>query len=254
VLASALLTLYTAAQLASGPLAPLAEDGEGTPWCAPELSTLAGDVCYHRGPPKKDDEPRVLVVFLHGLVQVGADWQHNQQRAIVRGAKRNGFGVIAPKGIDDGSAKYPGMVAWPTGTKARQQHEAEVLDQWRQARDTLADADDRYDRVFVVGFSNGAYYATSIATRGAFEADGYAVFAGGSFWGSATKRRAPIFVGVCSRDKTTVDRARELVRALKRAKWPHQAETRKVGHTMADAHLDHAMAYLRGTVSPAKDE
>lgn len=252
MLTSALFTLHTAAQLALGSLgaAPATvpqhdTPAQGTPWCAPELKALEGDVCYHAGPLKKDDEPRVLVIFLHGLVQVGADWQHHQQRAIVRGAKRNGFGVLAPKGIDDGSDKYPGMVAWPTSMKAQKQHEAAVLAQWTHARAALAEADDRYDQVYVVGFSNGAYYGTSLATRGAFEADGYAVFAGGSYWGSATKRRPPIFVGVCSRDGTTVDRARDLVRALKRAKWPHRAETRKVGHTMTDAHLDHAIAYLR---------
>ena len=27
--------------------------------------------------------------------------------------------------------------------------------------------------------------------------------------------------------------------------WLHKAETRKVGHTIADKHLDHALTYLR---------
>lgn len=233
--------LFIAALIAIATTAQADEDAP--PWCAPELETLAGDVCFHAEPAR--DEKRTLVIFLHGLVQEGSDWQHAQQRGIVRGAKRLGFSVLAPRGRAGLNEKSPDMIAWPTSAHARA-HEDALLAQWSQARAIVEARERAFDEVFVVGFSNGAYYASSLAMRGRLEVDGYAVFAGGMAYGASADeaRRAPIFVGVCSKD-STADHARALERALKKAGWPHRAESRKVGHAMADAHLDHALAYLR---------
>jgi len=91
---------------------------------------------------------------------------------------------------------------------------------------------------------------TSEALRGRLAVDGFAVFAGGASYGPATAvkkdERVPVFVGVAGKDKTTADDSRSLARTLKKHGWPHRSETRPVGHAIADAHLDHAIAYLRG--------
>ena len=216
------------------------------PWCAPELEALPGEVCFHGEPPR--DGKRTLVIFLHGLVLEGAGWQHNQQRGIVRGAKRLGFSVITPRGRTGG--RREGMVAWPTAMSAQQSHEAAVLHEWTESRTLLEKrAGVPFDAVFVVGFSNGAYYASSLALRGGLAADGYAVFAGGSSHHASATRRAPLFVGICSKDRTTVDDSRALRRALRKLDWPHRAKSRRVGHMIADAHLDEAIRYLRSTAA-----
>ena len=238
-------------------------DEEAVPWCAPELETLAHDVCYH-AEPAKDGERRTLVVFLHGLVQEGADWQHNQQRGAVRGGKRNHFSVIAPRGRAGLNKNGAALVAWPTSRAAQEQHEAAMLAEWLEAQRAIEKrAGKAFDEVFVVGFSNGAYYAASLALRGRVDVDGFAVFAGGASYGAPTTvkkaERVPVFVGVAGKDKTTADDSRSLARTLKKHGWPHQTETRPVGHAVADAHLDHAIAYLRAqkdertakTASPA---
>ncbi|MEM1032444.1 MAG: hypothetical protein AAGN82_19010 [Myxococcota bacterium] len=218
-----------------------AADDTPRPWCAPELKAIAENgPCFYAG---EGDE---LVVFLHGLVQVGAGWQHQQQRAIVRGAKREGYSVLMPKGLVDANPKYPGMVSWPTSAAMQRDHEKALLAGWHEALEQLADESRTFSRVYVVGFSNGAYYGASLGLRGAFGlADGVAVFAGGGAWGAPPgPRRVPFFVGLCTKDATHRD-AERLVRVLKKAKWPHRVERRRVGHTMADAHLDHAIIYLR---------
>jgi predicted esterase len=247
-------SIALAAALVVPTLAPPAQAGPPQPWCAPELETLPGDVCFH-GHEDAVGAKRSLVIFLHGLVQQGAGWQHNQMRAAVRGGKRLGFSVVAPRGRLGANRRGKDMVAWPTSRKAQEQHEADVLAEWRAA---IASVEKRngaaFDEVFVVGFSNGAYYGSSLALRGAFEANGYAVFAGGSGFGAPVQdklRRAPIFVGIAGKDSTAKD-SRALARTLQKHGWPHRAETRKVGHTMADAHLDHAIAYLRKQLTPAR--
>lgn len=220
------------------------------PWCAPELETLPGDVCFHPGPTADDgDGPRTLVVFLHGLVSVGVDWQHQQQRAAVRGGARNRFAVLAPKAVV-GARRDPDQVAWPTNAASQAKHEAGVLGRIREARAMIERRQGApFDEVFVVGFSNGAYYASSLALRAALDADGYAAFAGGTSYGATTDERAPLFVGICAKDATSRDDSRKLERHLKRLGWPHRATTRKVGHLMSDSHLDEAIAYLRAALS-----
>jgi predicted esterase len=234
---------------------PLGEkDDEPKPWCAPELDVLSNDVCFHGEPP--EDGRRTLVIFLHGLVKEGAGWQHNQQRGIIRGGKRQGFSVITPRGVTGISRHGDDMVAWPTGMAARNKHEKRLLAQWSKA---IEEAEEKigepFDEVFAVGFSNGAYYASSLLARAPFDIDGYAVFAGGTaYTPQKPSRRAPVFVGICSKD-STAKHARKLVKLLKKHKWPHKAESRRVGHMMADKHLDHAIAYLRAqTPKKAADE
>lgn len=222
-------------------------------WCAPGLDVLSNDVCFHAQPPHEGR--RTLVIFLHGLVQDGAGWQHNQQLGIIRGGKRLGFSVITPRGVTGISRHGADMVAWPTGVEARQAHEATLHAQWRTAIDEAeAKIGQPFDEVFAVGFSNGAYYASSLLARAPFPIDGYGVFAGGmAYTPNQKERRSPVFVGICSKD-STAKQARELVDLLKKQRWPHKAETRKVGHAIADAHLDHALAYLREQMPPKKTE
>ncbi|HHH31852.1 MAG TPA: hypothetical protein ENK57_26375 [Polyangiaceae bacterium] len=227
-----------------------AEGQDAKPWCAPEFETLAGDVCYHPAPAPKGDAPkrRTAVIFLHGLVPAGEGWQHNQQRGILRGAQAHGFAVFAPRGREGIRPKEPLTVAWPTSASAQKEHEAAVLAEWKAAIDLVEKRDgEPFDEVFVLGFSNGAYYTGSLAIRAPHPFDGYAVFAGGRAYGVPTSdpsRRAPVFVGICTKDSTAKD-GQSLAATLRKHGWPFKAERRPVGHTVADKHLAHAMAFLR---------
>jgi len=239
--------------------APVASAGgdeteEDKPWCAPEMEALPGDVCYHPDPATKKgdgDERRTAVIFLHGLVPAGAGWQHNQQRAILRGAKTHGFAVFAPRGREGIRPREPQTVAWPTSASAQKEHEAAVLAEWKAAIDIIEKRDGKpFDEIFVLGFSNGAYYTGSLAIRAPYPFDGYAVFAGGRAYGTPTtdpSRRAPVFVGICTKDSTAKD-GQSLAATLRKHGWPFKAERRPAPHTMADKHLAHAMAFLRAQV------
>jgi predicted esterase len=225
---------------------PEEEPKEPKPWCAPELEEVGDGICHFEN--GEHDGRRTLVIFLHGLVKNGEGWQHAQQRGLVRGGKTHHFSVLAPRGIVGVNTRYgDDMVAWPTSQTAREEHEAALIEGWKAAIATLEERHaEPYDEIFVVGFSNGAYYATSLAMRAPLAGvDGYGIFAGGSPFAAQTAERAPIFLGLCSKDKTTIDEAKKLEKQLKKSKWPHKAESRKVGHAIADVHLAHALEYLR---------
>ena len=116
-----------------------------------------------------------------------------------------------------------------------------------------------FDEVFVMGFSNGAYYASSLALRGRLEVDGYGVFAGGSApkgtvsASKGTKTRKPLFLAIASKDETA-KKGRELAKALKELKWPHRVASAPVGHVVADSQLEQGLAYLRGRAEKAAQE
>lgn len=221
------------------------------PWCAGDLEALPGDVCAYV-PEKEGKGPRTLIIFLHGVIQPGTTWQWAQQRGAARAAARHGFTMIAPRGRRGiGPKGMEDWWTWPTAAAAQKAHEDALIDAWGAARALLEKrAGKAFERVWVFGFSNGAYYATSLAMRDRFPADGYAVFAGGSGAaylrqaGARAKRRAPVYVGWGHKDRDRRDQEK-LARMLRDLRWPSKARGRKgVGHAMTDAQVDEAVAFL----------
>lgn len=212
-------------------------------WCAPEVEELTGDVCYVDGGQR--GARRVLVVFLHGAIAKGTTWQWTQERALLRQAKEAGFEAIFPR-----APLRPGGYLWPGSQKAQDAEEAELVRGWREARALLEARTARpFDEVFVMGFSSGAYFASSLALRGRLDdVDGYAVFAGGAAYASrpgAAARVSPVFVGVCAEDRQTAGDSRAVGAALAARGIPHRVDEERVGHMFSDIHVLHAAAYLR---------
>jgi len=226
------------------------------PWCSPDVETLARDVCYAKGP-NKDASKRTLVIFLHGLTEDGAGWQYSLQKGMALAGKKLDFSVIMPRGRNGvGPGRKQSTIAWPGGEEVRKLYEDAVVKEWFDAKAEIEKNEGAaFDAVYVMGFSNGAYYASSLALRGRLEVDGYAVFAGGSAYGGSTgkhtKNRQPVFVGIATKDETA-KKGKELAKALGSLKWPHRVDSRPVGHVVADGQLDRAMAYLRAPEKPAK--
>lgn len=234
-------------------------------FCHSSLERLSNGVCYFEGRAVKgpgETTRRTLVIFLHGLTEEGQGHEHVMQRGMVLYAKKHGFSLLVPRGRNGvGPDRKASVIAWPLGPEVRESHEAEVLAEWAAARAEVESRRGAFDEVFVMGFSNGAYFASSLALRDKLAVNGYAVFAGGSKSSAAGLRRAPkdakpIYVGVASKDGTTRDKAKELVAALGRLQWPHKSESKKVGHVVGDDHVDSALRYLRakarGETEPTK--
>jgi predicted esterase len=203
-------------------------------------------------PAKDGAGPRTLIIFLHGVIQHGTTWQWAQQRAAMRVATRYGFTAIVPRGRRGiGPKGMEDWWTWPTSATAQKAHEDAVIGEWAGARAALEKrAGKPFERVWVFGFSNGAYYATSLAMRDRLPADGYAIFAGGSGAkhlrqaGARTKRRAPLYLSWGEKDRDHRDQEK-LARMLREIGWPSKARGRKgVGHTMTDTQVDEAVTFL----------
>jgi predicted esterase len=179
---------------------------------------------------------------------------------LARSGKKNGFAVLFPRGrLGIGPGRDRNTWAWPGSPETQKLYEDEVIGGWLAEKARLEQREGRFDEVFVFGFSNGAYYATTLAMRGRLTADGYGVFAGGS--GSAYNRilaqnletRAPVFVGYGTKDP---DHHRQiaLVDLLQDFHWPHHSMSARVGHMVTDSQLDAAVEFLRSKREPGNDE
>src|SRR5690554_2689321 len=89
------LSLLLAGLVSAALLAPSTSEAKGRtkaakpagpqPWCAPEIETLPGEICYLDGGRK--ESRRTLVIFLHGAVAKNTTWSWNHERGLLRLAK-----------------------------------------------------------------------------------------------------------------------------------------------------------------------
>jgi predicted esterase len=240
VLASSLLTAHTVSARGDSP-------AKEKPWCGPDVTSLSDHVCYVDGA-ATGNARRTLVIYLHGVLAKTPGFQYVQQRWMAQEAKSNGFTLLMPTAPSEA-----GYYAWPSSPKAVKEKEAAILDGIQKARAELEKrAGAPFDETFIVGFSSGAYYASTLATRGAIDVDGYIVLAGGGAWmkpGDEPAKRAPVFVGVSAADPGSASHSRAFAGLLASAHWPLRLETRNTGHGVDRAFMAHGITWLRGPAS-----
>lgn len=241
-----LLAVFVTAAVLVLPTVARAEDDKSpraAAWCGADSEALPGDVCYVDGR-AKGGARRTLVIWLHGVIAKNTTWSWNHQHMLRRIARQHGIELLFPRGVDGES-----LYAWPGTAQAQEKSEQALIDQWMNAKGLLEKRDARaFDEVFVFGFSSGAYFASSLAMRGRLDVDGYAVFAGGQpMTAPATPavRFAPVFVGVCADDKTTVAHSRAFAGSLASAGIARMVSEQKVGHDLSEVHFAQALAFLR---------
>jgi predicted esterase len=222
-----------------------AVDPHAKPWCAPEIESLPGDVCYLDGDVASEkNHRRTLVVFLHGAVAKNTTWQWNHMRGMVKLAKGDHVDILFPR-----SPKSDVGFVWPGSVESQEKVEQGLVDQWINAKHVLESrAGKKYDEVFVMGFSSGAYFVSSLAMRGRLDVDGYAAFAGGQGLPSRpapVEHFAPVYVGVCSKDEGSAGHSRAFAGALSAAGIPRAVGEQPVGHGLSHVHFNSALAYLR---------
>ncbi|MBX3187835.1 MAG: hypothetical protein KF819_12500 [Labilithrix sp.] len=218
-------------------------------WCAPEVTELSDHVCYFDPGVRSEQGKHTLVIYLHGALAMTPGFFYLQQRAMALHAKKHAFTVLMPTGPSDGVG-----YVWPTSQKDQKEKEPAILAGIQKARRALETrVGHAFDETFVVGFSSGAYYGSSLALRGGLDVDGYMFLAGGSSWvqepEGGTQRRRPIFVGVSAADPQTAGHSRALAGSLahlnKARPWPFKVEERGAGHMVDWTFMSHGMAWLR---------
>jgi predicted esterase len=227
----------------------IASAADEKPWCGPDVVELSDHVCYADGGTAPSGR-HTLVIYLHGMLANTPGFQYVQQRALAIQAKRLGFAVLFPT-----SPLVEGGYYWPTSGTAQKAQEPGIFAGIQAARTALAARlGHPFDETFVVGFSSGAYFGSSLAVRSALDVDGYIILAGGSSWGRPTDpaaKRAPVFVGISAADRQTAEHSRAFAGTLAALHWPYRVESRDVGHNVDWVFLTHGIAWLRSRAAAA---
>jgi len=237
--------------LCSGGLAQAEPKVSAPAWCADGTTALDEGTCYFEPAAATAETPTTLIIFLHSLVRANSDWQYEQQRLMMRTASAMNVAVLMPRGrVGIGPGRDPRTLAWPGSPETQKLYEESVLAEWDRARAAVETArGQKFSRLLIFGFSNGAYYATTLAVRQRYPADGYGIFAGGS--GSKYNRllatrsgaHVPVFVGYGTKDPA-VEHMHSLARMLGDLGWPHQVKAANIGHWVSDAQLHAAIRFL----------
>ncbi|HEY5316705.1 MAG TPA: hypothetical protein VIJ20_01905 [Solirubrobacteraceae bacterium] len=239
----------TAAPPASAPVA--------TDWCIKGLSALDEEDCYVL-PPLASGAPRRLLVYLHGIVPPLPDSVQKRafETAVLRASTRAGVAALIPRG-QRGLGPVAGARdwwAWPTTTAAIVERTPSFVGRWTAAKKRLEDlAGAPFERTYLAGSSNGAYYLTALALRGdlptaSFPVDGFGAMSGGAA-GAATAAqvaglaRRPFYVGFGTYDEQSKTNARGLVGLLTAARWPVRSAEHPLGHGANEVYLDEAFAF-----------
>jgi predicted esterase len=224
-----------------------------TDWCVDGLSALDEDVCYVL-PPIETGPPLRLLVYLHGIVPPVPDspQKHTVEGAVVRASVRAGAAALVPRGRRGlGPTQARDWWAWPTTPSAIAALAPSMVARWAEGKKKLETIIGRpFERTYLAGSSNGAYFVAALALRGdlpssVFPVDGFGAISGGAAGAGPLSGVAPrpFYVGYGTYDEETKARVPSLVAALKSAHWPVLAAEHPLGHGANEAYLDEAFAF-----------
>jgi predicted esterase len=211
-------------------------------WCAPGFEPVPGGGCFasfadHAGQP--------LIVYLHGRYarDVAADEIDRQRRLGARATAR-GYAVLALRGRlgECVALELADWFCWPSNDK-NLDHAPEFVGSWTQA---LAAAHERTGSQtrFLLGFSNGGYFAGLIASRRLLPIQAVAVAHGGPVVQAQAVGGDSPFLLLSADDDVAQDDMIRLEEQLARAQWPHDSYARFGGHALTDEDIDAALTFF----------
>jgi predicted esterase len=227
-----------------------------TDWCIDGFAALGEDVCALL-PPMPSGRPRRLLVYLHGIVPPVPDSPQKRtfETAVLHACQRAGVAALLPRGRRGiGPGQERDWWAWPTTSAAIAANTPSLVARWAAAKKKLEElAGAPFDRTYLAGSSNGAYYLAALAVRGdlptaAFPVDGFGAMSGGAAGAGAGERLSgstprPFYVGFGTYDEDSRGAARNLVTVLTAAHWPVKSAEHPLGHGANEAYLDEAFAF-----------
>jgi predicted esterase len=210
-------------------------------WCAPGYQSIGGGCLALAA----SAEAPPLVVYLHGRYAHDATTEEvDRQRRLGALAMAQGFAVLALRGRlgECTAAELSAWFCWPSN-EHNEEGAAAVVGTWA---DALAEAQrlTRSKTRFLLGFSNGAYFAGLLATRGLFEADAFVIAHGGPVEPIRSLPRMPPLLLLSADDDIAQDDMLRLDGELTREQWPHDSYARAGAHGLTDGDIEASLAFF----------
>ncbi len=217
---------------------------EPSRFCAEGLETLAQDACF-----SPHVEAHGLVVYLHGRYSPDTEREElDRQSRVARLAGTHAYAVLALRGIQGEctTTELKDYFCWPSNPRNAQDATSFV----DRITPVLATAKERVKTnvTFLLGFSNGAYFASIIAERALVAFDAIAIAHGGPLDAdnSEPPRTTPLLL-VTADDDPSDGEMQSLDRELTRRNWAHDMIAREGGHALPDWDITMALTFFERT-------
>jgi predicted esterase len=217
-------------------------------WCAPGFEPISGGGCFAVAATATGERP--LIVYLHGrYAKDGAADEVDRQRRLGARATAKGFAVLALRG-HLGTCTAPELATWycwpsnPTNASAGPAFVAE----WSQSLATAQERAASRTR-YLLGFSNGGYFADLIASRGLLDADAVVIAHAGPVEPARPQRGTPPLLLLSADDDVAQDDMIRLDEELG-PQWPHDSYARSGGHALADEDIEAALTFFTRAKEP----
>jgi len=217
-------------------------------WCAPGYEPIAGG-CLALSASAPDPQP--LLVYLHGrYARDAAAEEVDRQRRLGTLATARGFAVLALRGRlgECTAAELSQWFCWPSN-EHNEDGAAAVAARWVGALEE-AHRRARSKTRFVLGFSNGAYFAGLLATHGLFDAEAFVIAHGGPVEPVHALPRTPPLLLLSADDDIAQDDMIRLDGELTREHWPHDGYARAGAHGLTDGDIDAALTFFSRAHEP----
>jgi predicted esterase len=216
-------------------------------WCATGLEPV-GDACFAAAP-----ESKALIVYLHGRYTPETEGEEKERQArVARMATASGFSVIAFRGKQGGCVgpELATYFCWPSNEKT-QDAGPETVTSWSAS---LASVEKRIGNVprYLLGFSNGAYFAALITTRALMPFDAVAIVSGGPVEPTKAFGAKPPILLVTADDDGAQDEMLRLESELARERWPKTLASREGPHALTDFDVDMALKFFQRAPIPTR--
>jgi len=219
-----------------------------TDWCADGWTGLDDHTCFFV--PDTIAAPTSVLFFLHGMMPPDSVSKSAQQ--IARdAAQEHGFIAVFPRGRQ-GLCAWADEVAdwwcWPSSRAAVDANATEILNEWSAAEDLLGDVlGVSFKQRYVLGFSNGGYFAAYIGLEGLLATDGIGVVGAGRSSIDESlmpDMGVPFYIAVGENEiESTKTGAQNLAYVLDKHGWPNDLVVHPgQGHSVSASDFDGACA------------
>lgn len=213
-------------------------------WCTGAMEPMRGNACF-AAPASPGHAP--LLVYIHGMYGAeNAPEEATRQERVVRLGVQKGFAVLIFRGEkgECKNAQIPDYVCWPSNPRNEADGPTFVA-RWQPALEDAAKRVGGSSPRYLLGFSNGAYFASLIATRALVAFDGIAIAHGGPVEPTRPLGSKPPLLLISADDDPSDGEMGLLDQELAREQWPHVVVAREGGHALLDWDVDMALTFFQ---------
>ena len=240
--------------LAGAGLVGLAACGPGKPtvatpsasdsWCPDGFEVGPQDTCF--AVPEMTTKDTPVIVYLHGMY---AGHGSAEEWNLVRSVVAKGFAVVVPRGkrgLCAWKEELKDHFCWPqeTDDPAAFKHVVADWDRVLWQVDSIMEGGPH--KRYVLGYSNGGFFAAYLASHPVFPAQAYAIVNGGPLGPTQKPAKAPpVLLVSADGDPDQGPKMKELHGSLAKGGWSHAFCTHPGAHPLAAQDIDASIKFFK---------